>query len=843
MPLPRAILEHVVSDPSGDIQTTQVYVYEPDGSTLLGQTMWSAPSGGVALTNPLQPNNVGFVKAYADVPQTVIAKVGAIPYPTAFVPSSENLPLRDHLPINAMALPHLLQGDGSDETVELQAFFDSMSSNGAYELPVGTYRTTAMLTLSAPLQNVHIRGYPGTVIQQTTAGQGGLRVTNATNVTIDNVNFQGPGTAGDTAMAAHSEIGIYVVAGSTVVIRDCTVTGFGWKGIQCDSSSTTVSHCVVTGTGQTVQGEGSGITIFGGKSELLFNRVDNYANGLAVQSNERSSVIGNWVNQTTPPAYINTGSYANAPYLIFSANHLHGSSKISFTTNHSVCSGNVWTARFAAGVYYGGGGITLTHSSGGICSDNTIDGGSILLTIDEDAGNRPYGLRVSGNHIRRAPVATAAPGVFTGAITMGNPCRNCVIENNIIEYPYGHGIIGYDSGSSGSSTRGFENLTIRHNTIRRSTTTGGYSAIKLGYGYGESLAGLRIYGNTVESLPSDTSGGAISVTGSNTITLSTVNECEKFTPGDYLTGLGITPGTWITQLSVTNRTLMLSAPVPSGGTTGVLTRAPMRFIYAVDLLGANNSSASAIEIRDDNAWGAASTYTTGIIAYQIGVIRRDSYRYHHSMGGTGHNFTGLTDFDTYAQMEGLSPTDGGGLISGFSKQKVALQVNANVTVEDGTRNATTASAPIVLAAWQPNSTSSKALDADTNILAVRSGGTNLYFLDSDGNSFQHVGTAWTTFDDHDDIGLLNTLAAHVARPGDAIADDFRQFITYHRERLSEVGLVNFNDDGSIFVNMSRLTMLLVGAVRWLGLESSNLRGRLDRIEQQLALPSASPEGA
>jgi hypothetical protein len=46
-------------------------------------------------------------------------------------------------------------------------------------------------------------------------------------------------------------------------------------------------------------------------------------------------------------------------------------------------------------------------------------------------------------------------------------------------------------------------------------------------------------------------------------------------------------------------------------------------------------------------------------------------------------------------------------------------------------------------------------------------------------------------------------------------------------------LVTFNDDGHHFINMSRLTMLLVGAVR-------QVNDRLGRFEQTLLAMGADP---
>jgi hypothetical protein len=98
-------------------------------------------------------------------------------------------------------------------------------------------------------------------------------------------------------------------------------------------------------------------------------------------------------------------------------------------------------------------------------------------------------------------------------------------------------------------------------------------------------------------------------------------------------------------------------------------------------------------------------------------------------------------------------------------------------------------------------------------MAVRNNTTTRFILDSDGDSHQDVGTAWTNFDDYDDAGLLTDLSLAVSRPGDPIREGFGEFLKYNRAALERAKLVTFNDDGHHFVNMSKLAMLLTGAVR------------------------------
>jgi hypothetical protein len=110
-----------------------------------------------------------------------------------------------------------------------------------------------------------------------------------------------------------------------------------------------------------------------------------------------------------------------------------------------------------------------------------------------------------------------------------------------------------------------------------------------------------------------------------------------------------------------------------------------------------------------------------------------------------------------------------------------------------------------------------------NALVDDNAGTTRFILDGDGDSHQDVGTAWTNFDDFDDVALLTALSAGVSQPGDPLRTGFAQFLELHRPALERARLVTFNEDGHHFVNMSRLTMLLVGAVRQIAADVQRLR--------------------
>jgi hypothetical protein len=190
-----------------------------------------------------------------------------------------------------------------------------------------------------------------------------------------------------------------------------------------------------------------------------------------------------------------------------------------------------------------------------------------------------------------------------------------------------------------------------------------------------------------------------------------------------------------------------------------------------------------------------------------------------------HGMTLLTEDDTFAKFSKNSATAGGLSISGFSEGTMAYYMRAAHTTDD-TGKTTSALGAFVLEGQLKSGTGITSLGANANIVAFRNNGTTRFILDADGDSHEDVGTAWTNFDSHDDAKLLTALSVQVSRPGDPIRKSFRSFLRANRRKLEALELVSFNRDGHHFVNMSRLTMLLVGAVR-------QQSGRIDRLVDAL----------
>lgn len=172
----------------------------------------------------------------------------------------------------------------------------------------------------------------------------------------------------------------------------------------------------------------------------------------------------------------------------------------------------------------------------------------------------------------------------------------------------------------------------------------------------------------------------------------------------------------------------------------------------------------------------------------------------------------------------------GGLnMVGLTEDTKAARVTGYATTEDTTKS-TAAAAHIELVAATKSGTSVTNPGANANMVVITSNGTTRFIFDSDGDSHQDVGTAWTNFDLHDDVALLTALSGAVSRRDDPLRHGFSSWLTEHRDVLERERIVTINDgegeDGSVFINWSRTHMLTIGAIRQLG-------ERLARMEQRL----------
>ena len=116
---------------------------------------------------------------------------------------------------------------------------------------------------------------------------------------------------------------------------------------------------------------------------------------------------------------------------------------------------------------------------------------------------------------------------------------------------------------------------------------------------------------------------------------------------------------------------------------------------------------------------------------------------------------------------------------------------------------------------------------------IRSAADTRFIFDQEGTFHADVGS--TTYDDYDDVALLDKFDAALTR--DPVKTEFGRYLGDYRDELQQAKIVDSYDDteGRTMVNFTRLTMLLVGACRQMGARLAVTETRLASAESRLAL--------
>lgn len=197
-----------------------------------------------------------------------------------------------------------------------------------------------------------------------------------------------------------------------------------------------------------------------------------------------------------------------------------------------------------------------------------------------------------------------------------------------------------------------------------------------------------------------------------------------------------------------------------------------------------------------------------------------------SSGDVSHSFTAFSEASTYAMFKKESAANGGLQMMGLSDSggATSLSFYAWAGAVDATKSTAAVGAVMITGGITDGSTGAGGMTANSNLLVVRDASNARFILDSDGDS--HLdGSGWATYDSLDDVATLNLLTAYVTRADDPLKASFGQWLAQSREPLERLKLASFDAQGRPFVNMSKLLMLVTGAVRQVG-------GRLEALERR-----------
>jgi len=198
----------------------------------------------------------------------------------------------------------------------------------------------------------------------------------------------------------------------------------------------------------------------------------------------------------------------------------------------------------------------------------------------------------------------------------------------------------------------------------------------------------------------------------------------------------------------------------------------------------------------------------------------------------GHAMTNNFETDTYGAMSKISPTLGGLHITGITESQRAVGITAAATTEDATRT-TGAVAHFLVQASTDNGTNNwSTVTADRNIVVFRNHGSATHIFDSDGDSHQDVGTAWTNFDNEIDVVITRSLGM-VMDKASIVKTKWDDWGRDHKEDLERTGIIPVltqeqKDNGEhALVNTSQVMRLHNGALWQLYTQIMDMAERIE----------------
>ena len=262
----------------------------------------------------------------------------------------------------------------------------------------------------------------------------------------------------------------------------------------------------------------------------------------------------------------------------------------------------------------------------------------------------------------------------------------------------------------------------------------------------------------------------------------------------------------------------------NGNLVVVSDRGTVRFIFDAD--GTMYSiGATYTDSIGDGAWYINETANgNSTVGLTINMGAADDKILTLKSSDVSHAMTSNEEADTFGTFSKSQATSGGLNIQGYKdadgSKGFAYYVSARLGEAADTTKSTSGVGVIYWdAAVTDGSTNVAAAGSEGNLAVLANNGTTRFIFDAEGDSHQDVGTAWTNFDDYDDLELVRDIRNVVTRVDDPLRQGFVGSIEASRAMLDAMPgkpIVTFNADGHHFLNTSRLAMLHHGAILQIG---------------------------
>mgnify|MGYP001560419110 FL=1 len=203
-----------------------------------------------------------------------------------------------------------------------------------------------------------------------------------------------------------------------------------------------------------------------------------------------------------------------------------------------------------------------------------------------------------------------------------------------------------------------------------------------------------------------------------------------------------------------------------------------------------------------------------------------------------HGVTSEAETDTYAFL-GRSST-GGLQLTALESQTLGYSLRLHgISPTSNTTKTTSGRAKVELHGHGVSGINTVAAGLDANLVSITNDGTTRFLFDAEGSS--HADVEWTTFDNYDDLALLDAVQVEITNRLTP-AKYGHNSLYYNKEYLEKLGIIGKDSwhfetlDGRnqfrSMVNFSRLAMLHHGAILQVGNKLQQYEERVKRLEKK-----------
>lgn len=200
-----------------------------------------------------------------------------------------------------------------------------------------------------------------------------------------------------------------------------------------------------------------------------------------------------------------------------------------------------------------------------------------------------------------------------------------------------------------------------------------------------------------------------------------------------------------------------------------------------------------------------------------------------SSGSVSHGMTTETEDDTFFTTQKISGAAGADLL-GWGQSTRALKLTGSSTTETTVKSNASVAPVLVDSRVKSGTTIASLATANANVFAVANNTSTLMILDIDGDLFLDGSATITTYDDHDDIKLLQAFRT-------ISAPDLRQtlgdWVDDHLDILEQHRVISREPNSHPFISVKGLFGLMIDTMR-------QMHTKIEKLEQSLLPPPNAP---